>query len=63
MHLDSDTQGIIDEKMAKRFRESEPEHERTTTSIIERWKKMLESYTTGSGKYWNDHEITRNHDN
>lgn len=34
----------MDEKMAKRFIESEPQYERTTTSIIERWKKMLESY-------------------
>ena|SRR5579859_4574225 len=33
-----------DEKMAKRFIESEPQYEQTTTSIIERWKKMLESY-------------------
>jgi hypothetical protein len=35
----------MDENMAKRFLISEPDiPERTTVSIIERWKKMLESY-------------------
>jgi hypothetical protein len=45
MALESDTAGIINNKVAAKFNEKLPEVEgRSSTAIKERWKKMVESY-------------------
>lgn len=45
MPLESDSTGIIDEKVAAEFNKSSPEVEgRSVAAIKERWKKMVESY-------------------
>jgi hypothetical protein len=45
MPLESDTAGIIDDKVAATFNANSPEVEgRSSIAIKERWKKMVEAY-------------------